>query len=60
VPESLDDVRRQLAIANRILGNEGVIDAFGRKLKACSCRCNDSVKTHFDVVLRGVYPDAGK
>jgi ribulose-5-phosphate 4-epimerase/fuculose-1-phosphate aldolase len=29
VPESLDDVRRQLAIANRILGNEGVIDAFG-------------------------------
>jgi HCOMODA/2-hydroxy-3-carboxy-muconic semialdehyde decarboxylase len=29
VPVSLDDVRRQLAIANRILGNEGVIDAFG-------------------------------
>jgi HCOMODA/2-hydroxy-3-carboxy-muconic semialdehyde decarboxylase len=29
VPISLDDVRRQLAIANRILGNEGVIDAFG-------------------------------
>jgi ribulose-5-phosphate 4-epimerase/fuculose-1-phosphate aldolase len=29
VPNSLDDVRRQLAIANRILGNEGVIDAFG-------------------------------
>jgi transposase len=32
----------------------------GRKLKACSCRCNDSVKMHFDVVLCGVYPDAGK
>lgn len=29
MPTSLDDVRRQLAIANRILGNEGVIDAFG-------------------------------
>jgi HCOMODA/2-hydroxy-3-carboxy-muconic semialdehyde decarboxylase len=29
VPNSLDEVRRQLAIANRILGNEGVIDAFG-------------------------------
>jgi len=29
VPVSLDEVRRQLAIANRILGNEGVIDAFG-------------------------------
>jgi HCOMODA/2-hydroxy-3-carboxy-muconic semialdehyde decarboxylase len=29
VPDSLDEVRRQLAIANRILGNEGVIDAFG-------------------------------
>lgn len=29
MPISLDDVRRQLAIANRILGNEGVIDAFG-------------------------------
>ena len=29
MPNSLDDVRRQLAIANRILGNEGVIDAFG-------------------------------
>jgi len=29
LPNSLDDVRRQLALANRILGNEGVIDAFG-------------------------------
>jgi HCOMODA/2-hydroxy-3-carboxy-muconic semialdehyde decarboxylase len=29
VPISLDDLRRELAIANRILGNEGVIDAFG-------------------------------
>ena len=29
LPNSLDDLRRQLAIANRILGNEGVIDAFG-------------------------------
>ena len=29
MPISLDDLRRQLAIANRILGNEGVIDAFG-------------------------------
>lgn len=29
MPISLDEVRRQLAIANRILGNEGVIDAFG-------------------------------
>lgn len=29
MPNSLDDVRRQLALANRILGNEGVIDAFG-------------------------------
>ena len=29
MPSSLDEIRRQLAIANRILGNEGVIDAFG-------------------------------
>ena len=29
MPVSLDEIRRQLAIANRILGNEGVIDAFG-------------------------------
>ena len=29
MPTSLDEIRRQLAIANRILGNEGVIDAFG-------------------------------
>jgi HCOMODA/2-hydroxy-3-carboxy-muconic semialdehyde decarboxylase len=29
LPNSLDDVRRQLALANRILGNENVIDAFG-------------------------------
>jgi HCOMODA/2-hydroxy-3-carboxy-muconic semialdehyde decarboxylase len=29
LPNSLDDVRRELALANRILGNEGVIDAFG-------------------------------
>jgi len=27
-------------------------------LKASSCPCNDSVKMHFDVVLRGVYPEA--
>ncbi len=26
-------------------------------LKARSCLCNESVKGHFDVVLRGVYPD---
>lgn len=26
-------------------------------LKARSCLCNESVKSHFDVVLRGVYPD---
>jgi hypothetical protein len=25
-------------------------------LKARSCSCNDAVKAHFDVVLRGVYP----
>jgi hypothetical protein len=26
-------------------------------LKARSCLCNESVKSHFDVVLQGVYPD---
>ena len=26
-------------------------------LKARSCLCNESVKSHFDAVLRGVYPD---
>ena len=26
-------------------------------LKARSCLCNESVKSHFDTVLRGVYPD---
>lgn len=26
-------------------------------LKARSCQCNESVKSHFDEVLRGVYPD---
>ena len=26
-------------------------------LKARSCNCNDAVKSHFDVVLRGVYPE---
>jgi CRP-like cAMP-binding protein len=26
------------------------------KLAACSCLCNESVKQHFDAVLRGVYP----
>ena len=26
-------------------------------LMARSCRCNDSVKSHFDTVLMGVYPD---
>lgn len=26
-------------------------------LLARSCNCNDSVKSHFDVVLKGVYPD---
>lgn len=30
-----------------------------QKLKARSCRCNDSVKMHFDAVLRGIYPDGG-
>jgi HCOMODA/2-hydroxy-3-carboxy-muconic semialdehyde decarboxylase len=29
LPTSLDEIRRELALANRILGNEGVIDAFG-------------------------------
>ena len=29
MPTSVDDAIRELAIANRILGNEGVIDAFG-------------------------------
>jgi ribulose-5-phosphate 4-epimerase/fuculose-1-phosphate aldolase len=29
VPESLDDVRYELALANRILAHEGVLDAFG-------------------------------
>ena len=26
-------------------------------LMSRSCRCNDSVKSHFDIVLRDVYPD---
>jgi DNA-binding transcriptional regulator YhcF (GntR family) len=26
-------------------------------LRARSCRCNEAVKSHFDEVLRGVYPD---
>jgi len=26
-------------------------------LKARACLCNDAIKQHFDVVLRGVYPD---
>jgi len=25
-------------------------------LEARACQCNDSVKTHFEDVLRGVYP----
>jgi hypothetical protein len=25
-------------------------------LKARACRCNESVTSHFDTVLRGVYP----
>ena len=29
MPVSIDDLRRELALANRILGNEGIIDAFG-------------------------------
>jgi HCOMODA/2-hydroxy-3-carboxy-muconic semialdehyde decarboxylase len=29
VPESLADIRYELAVANRILGHEGVLDAFG-------------------------------
>jgi ribulose-5-phosphate 4-epimerase/fuculose-1-phosphate aldolase len=29
VPDSLSDVRYQVALANRMLGNEGVLDAFG-------------------------------
>ena len=29
MPDQLDDVRRELALANRILGHEGIIDAFG-------------------------------
>ena len=29
VPESLADTRYELAVANRILGHEGVLDAFG-------------------------------
>jgi ribulose-5-phosphate 4-epimerase/fuculose-1-phosphate aldolase len=29
LPNSLDAIHRELALANRILGNEGVIDAFG-------------------------------
>jgi len=28
-------------------------------LRARACTCNDSVRDHFDVVLRGVYPDSG-
>lgn len=31
-----------------------------KALVARSCRCNDTVKEHFDEVLRGVYPDAGQ
>lgn len=30
-----------------------------RALDARACRCNRSVREHFDEVLRGVYPDAG-
>jgi HCOMODA/2-hydroxy-3-carboxy-muconic semialdehyde decarboxylase len=29
VPQNLDDARYELAVANRILGHEGVLDAFG-------------------------------
>jgi Crp-like helix-turn-helix domain len=29
-------------------------------LKLHSCRCNEAVKTHFEEVLRGVYPDPEK
>ena len=29
-------------------------------LYARSCRCNESVKDHFDTVLKGVYPDEGE
>ncbi len=32
-----------------------VLDKEG--LKAVSCKCNESVKEHFDDVLKGVYPD---
>ncbi|MEZ5923272.1 MAG: Crp/Fnr family transcriptional regulator [Hyphomicrobiaceae bacterium] len=36
-------------------GNHRVIKV--NALRGRSCRCNDSVKSHFDVVLKGVYPD---
>ena len=29
MPEDLSDVRYQIALANRMLANEGVLDAFG-------------------------------
>ena len=29
------------------------------KLEARSCSCNETVKTHFNTVLKGVYPDTG-
>jgi len=32
-----------------------VVDAAG--IRALACRCNDHVRRHFDVVLRGVYPE---
>jgi CRP-like cAMP-binding protein len=29
-------------------------------LRSRSCRCNEAVRSHFDEVLRGVYPDPEK
>jgi hypothetical protein len=29
-------------------------------LRGRACRCNEAVKSHFEEVLRGVYPDPEK
>jgi hypothetical protein len=36
VPDDLSDIRHQLALANRMLANEGVLDAFGIPAVICS------------------------
>lgn len=50
-------VIKKLKQANILGVRRGIVAVHDlTKLQANSCRCNESVKEHFDLVLRGVYP----